>query len=80
MTGYGVSGSISVELAPSSPTTCRANSDTATCMPEADAEVRDAVLARDAAGEDLALPAARAEAAGDEHAVDAARASRRASS
>ena len=37
---------------------------------EADAEVRDAVLARGAAGEDLALPAARAEAAGDEHAVD----------
>ncbi len=37
---------------------------------EADAEVRDAVLARDPAREDLALPAARAEAAGDEHAVD----------
>ena len=37
---------------------------------EADAEVRDRVLARDAAGEDLALPAARAEAAGHEHAVD----------
>ena len=33
MTGNGVSGSISVELAPSRPTTCRANSDTATCMP-----------------------------------------------
>src|SRR5581483_6693483 len=38
--------------------------------PEADAEVGDAVLAGDAAGQDLALPAARAEAAGDEHAVD----------
>ncbi len=38
---------------------------------EADAEVRDAPLARDPAGEDLPLPAARAEAAGDEHAVDA---------
>ena len=38
---------------------------------EADAEVRDLVLAGDAAGEDLALPAARAEAAGHEHAVDA---------
>ena len=37
---------------------------------EADAEVRDLALARDAAGEDLSLPAARAEAAGDEHAVD----------
>ena len=33
-------------------------------------------LARDPAGEDLALPAARAEAAGDEHAVDVARAPR----
>ena len=31
--GYGVSGSISVELAPSRPHTCRANSETATCMP-----------------------------------------------
>ena len=38
---------------------------------EADAEVRDAVLARDAAGEDLPLPAARAEAARHEDAVDA---------
>ena len=36
---------------------------------EADAEVRDAALARDAAGEDLPLPAARAEAAGHEDAV-----------
>ena len=33
-------------------------------------EVRDLALARDPAGEDLALPAARAEAARDEHAVD----------
>ena len=47
---------------------------------EADAEVRDLALARDAAGEDLPLPAARAEAAGDEHAVDRARAARRVSS
>src|SRR5206468_318672 len=38
--------------------------------PEADAEVRDAALARDPAGEDLALPAARAEAPGHEHPVD----------
>ena len=36
---------------------------------EADAEVRDAALSRDAAGEDLPLPAPRAEAAGHEHAV-----------
>ncbi len=32
-------------------------------------EVRDPLLARNAAGENLALPAARAETAGDEHAV-----------
>src|ERR671917_497058 len=32
MTGYGVSGSNSVELAPSMPTTVRANSDTAICL------------------------------------------------
>ena len=31
--GYGVSGSISVEFAPSRPQTWRANSETATCMP-----------------------------------------------
>ena len=37
---------------------------------EADAEVRDPALARDLAGEDLPLPAARAEAARHEHAVD----------
>ena len=36
---------------------------------EADAEIRDALLARNLAGEDLALPPARAEAAGHEHAV-----------
>ena len=39
--------------------------------PEADAEVRNRVFARDAAGEDLALPAARPEAARHEHPVDA---------
>ena len=33
MTGYGVSGSNSVEFAPSMPTTWRANSATAICMP-----------------------------------------------
>ena len=37
---------------------------------EADAQIRDLALARDAAGEDLSFPAARAEAAGHEHAVD----------
>src|SRR5579862_6978695 len=39
--------------------------------PEADPEVRDLALARDAAGEDLPLPAARAEPTRDEHTVDA---------
>ena len=70
ITGYGVSGSISVEFAPSSPTTWRANSETATCMPRQMPRYGISLLARDAAGEDLALPAARAEAARDEHAVD----------
>ena len=37
---------------------------------EADAEIRDPALARDAAGGDLPLPAAGPEAAGHEHAVD----------
>ena len=37
---------------------------------EADAEVWNPPLARDAAGENLSLPTARAEPAGDEHAVD----------
>ena len=36
---------------------------------EADAEIRDLLLARDPAGEDLPLPAARAEPTGDEDAV-----------
>ena len=54
---------------PSMPTTWRANSDTATCMPEADAEVRHLVLAREAGRADLALDAAHAEAAGNEDAV-----------
>src|SRR5437763_12112228 len=38
---------------------------------EADAEIGDRLLARDAAGAELPFPAARAEAARDEHAVDA---------
>ena len=80
ITGYGVSGSISVEFAPSSPHDVARELRDGDVHAEADAEVRDRVLARDAAGEDLPLPAARAEAAGDEHAVDAGRARARASS
>ena len=80
ITGYGVSGSISVEFAPSSPHDVARELGDRDVHAEADAEVRDPALAGDAAGEDLALPAARAEAAGHEHAVDAARARARASS
>ena len=69
ITGYGVSGSISVEFAPSRPHDVAGELRHRDVHAEADAEVRDPLLARDAAGEDLALPAARAEAAGDEHAV-----------
>ena len=47
---------------------------------EADAEVRNAVLARDAAGEDLPLPAARAEASRHEDAVDVRKLARASSS
>ena len=70
MTGNGVSGSISVEFAPSSPADVPRELGHRDVHAEADAEVRDLLLARDAAREDLPLPAARAEAAGDEHAVD----------
>ena len=38
---------------------------------EADAQVGDPALARDPAGEDLSLPASRAEAPGDEDSVGA---------
>ena len=71
MTGYGVSGSISVELAPVEAADVARELRDGDVHPEADAEVRDRVLARDAAGEDLPLPAARSEAAGHEDAVDA---------
>ena len=70
ITGYGVSGSISVEFAPSRPSDVPRELGDRDVHAEADAEVRDPALARDAAGEDLALPAARAEAARHEHAVD----------
>src|ERR1700712_5585779 len=70
ITGYGVSGSISVEFAPSRPTTWRANSDTATCMPRQ--MPRDGVRVSRAAraGGGFPSPARGAEAAGHEHAVD----------
>ena len=58
ITGCGVAGSNSVELAPASPQTCRANSITAHCMPEADAEERHA-LARARSGSPRSSPRCR---------------------
>ena len=69
ITGNGVSGSNSVELAPSMPATWRANSATAICMPRQMPRYGTLVLARAAGGADLALDAADAEAAGDQDAV-----------
>ena len=69
--GAASPASNSVVLAPLSPRTLRANSITAHCMPEADAEERHLVLARVPDRLDLALDAAVAEAAGDQDAVDA---------
>ena len=54
----GVAGSNSLELAPSSPHTLRANSMTAHCRPRQMPEERDAVLARVPDRRDLALDAA----------------------
>ena len=58
----------SVELASCVPSTSRANSITAHWRPEAQAQVRDPVLAGEVGGQDLALDAAVAEAARDEDA------------
>src|SRR5689334_6706604 len=68
MTGNGVSGSNSVELAPSIPATWRANSQTAICMPRQ--MPRYGICpSRATRAADLALDAATAEAAGHEDAV-----------
>ena len=69
MTGYGVSGSNSVEFAPSMPTTWRAKSATAICMPRQ--MPRNGIRCSRAirAAVDLALDPAHAEAAGDQDAV-----------
>ena len=73
ITGYGVSGSNSVEFAPSMSTTWRANSATAICMPRQ--MPRNGIFCSRAIrdGGDLALDPAHAEAAGDQDAVGAAR-------
>ena len=74
ITGCGVCGSNSVELAPARPSTLRANSIAHHLHAEAQAEARDVVLAGVAGGRDLALDAPLAEAAGDHDAVEVAQA------
>ena len=71
MTGNGVSGIHLRRVRPVEPDDVARELRDRDVHPEADPEVRDLALARDAAGEDLPLPPARAEPAGDEHAVDA---------
>ena len=68
ITGSGVSGSNSAELASSMPTE-RAASITMHCRPRHRPSTGNAVPARESDGADLALDAADAEAAGDQHAV-----------
>ena len=72
ITGCGVCGSNSVEFAPASPHTSRANSMTAQCSPRQRPRNGTLVLAGVAGGRDLALDAADAEAAGDHDAVEVA--------
>ncbi len=74
MTGCGVAGSNSAELASARPARSRAHSITMHCRPRHRPSVGMQVLARVAQRADLALDAAHAEPAGDHHAVDAARA------
>ena len=72
ITGCGVVGSNSVELASVRPSTLRANSIVITCSPRHMPEARHVVLAGVAGGGDLALDAALAEPAGDDHPVEVA--------
>ena len=71
MTGWGVSLSNSVELARCSPSTLRANSATAHCMPRQMPKKGMPRLAGEADGVDLALDAPLAEPARHEDAVHA---------
>ena len=68
ITGCGVFGSNSAELAPASPQTSRANSQTATCRPRQTPRYGTS-RASAAHGADLALDAAQAKAAGHQDAV-----------
>ena len=70
MTGCAVNTSNSVELASRCADDLAGELDDRALQAEAQAEVRDAVLARVAGGQDLALDAAMAEAARDEDAGD----------
>ena len=74
MTGWGVRGSNSLELAPASPHTSRANSITAHCMPRQRPRNGISCSRAKPAARDLALDAADAEPAGDHDAVEVAQA------
>ena len=68
MTGLSVNMSNSVELTSCGPSDFARELDDGALQAEAQAEVRDTVLAGVVGGEDLALDAAMAEAAGDDDA------------
>ena len=71
MTGYGVSGSISVEFAPVEPDDVARELRDGDVHAEADAEVRDAPLARDRHARILPSQPREPKPPGHEHAVDA---------
>ena len=74
ITGCGVVGSISLELAPARPEHVAGEVDRHHLQAEAQPEARDVVLAGVAGGGDLALGAPLAEPAGDHDAVEVAQA------
>ena len=74
ITGCGVCGSNSLELAPASPHASRANSITAHCKPRHSPRNGTSMLPGEPGGGDLALDAAEPEPAGDHDAVEVAQA------
>jgi hypothetical protein len=70
ITGCGVSGSISSELAPPAPGHVAGEVDRHRLQPEAQSQARDVVLAGVSGGGDLALEATLAEPTGDHDAVE----------